>query len=883
MSIAAPWYLVLIIPVCIGMWWWRPRVTPPSPRHTYALILRMLVGVCLVMALATPLWHKPPHAVGVVVVRDVSASIDASARQQQAAIIAQLQRTQPTNAVLGIVDVAAEPSVAAIPQPSLSDTSMVVMHDTQATALADAVLLAASLIPGSYEPHVLVLSDGNETRGRLRDVIATLWERRVVVDVVPLTMTQTRPQLALTAIQIPQRIRSSGEMNATVLIDSAQAQTAQVTVTDGVQRIYQRALQLSGGVQSIAMTLPSLTPGMHRLTFTLTAPIDDVTTDNEQTVLVERSGAPHILVLADPIERATVLVDAWQNSDVRVTLMRPSELSTRLTSMAQYDVIVLVDTPAQRVPTTVMSQIAMSVTTLGKGFLWVGGADSFGAGGYRHTPLADIAAVALDPQDPTQRKRLDLLLIIDRSGSMGDAQAGLSKLDLAKEAAFRAIQNLQAGDTVGVAFFADTATWALAPQPLPAAADVASALGAGVSDGGTSIYAGLQLALAYAPQLTGDVHHIILLSDGMDPQPSDTTVQALWAQQVSVSTIALGQDADTPTLQRLARLGHGTFYQVANAQELATVFLDDTTQVASRDIVEAEVLPQQTTTESWMAPLRTIAPIYGYNRTASHTDTRVLMAVDALTPLWAVRQVGQGQSMVWASDLSGNWGRAWQASPAFAPLSSLLLTPLLPTADTTFDMAWYWHDDILDIDITSRKTDTPRVALLADSGQRIDIPVRARGSTRWVGHLLDVPAGEYVLLATQQQTTYTRGLVLTGRSEMTERAGTALLADVAQRSGGRVLMDIDASYWVPAIGTRTVSSDISVWFLLIAVAMFVLEIALRRGAVVPTTRVWRGQRRGTVPTPSPPPPTVVQLAPSTRVDRLRAAKQRARQPDDLAE
>jgi Mg-chelatase subunit ChlD len=49
--------------------------------------------------------------------------------------------------------------------------------------------------------------------------------------------------------------------------------------------------------------------------------------------------------------------------------------------------------------------------------------------------------VQFDPIDPTKRKRLAVLLIIDKSGSMADAVGGgLSRLDLAKEAAYQAIQ-----------------------------------------------------------------------------------------------------------------------------------------------------------------------------------------------------------------------------------------------------------------------------------------------------------------------------------------------------------------------------------------------------------------------------------------------------------
>jgi hypothetical protein len=158
--------------------------------------MRMLSVVLLVMALAAPSWQIPPRAVALVVVRDVSASIDATALQRQATLITQLQASQPATALLGIVDVASTVAVAAIPSPALRDTSPAVVANRDATALAAAVTQAAALLPAGYEGRLLVLSDGQETRGRLRDTITALVSRGIRVDVIPLTTTQPPAQAA---------------------------------------------------------------------------------------------------------------------------------------------------------------------------------------------------------------------------------------------------------------------------------------------------------------------------------------------------------------------------------------------------------------------------------------------------------------------------------------------------------------------------------------------------------------------------------------------------------------------------------------------------------------------------------------------------------------
>jgi hypothetical protein len=69
----------------------------------------------------------------------------------------------------------------------------------------------------------------------------------------------------------------------------------------------------------------------------------------------------------------------------------------------------------------------------GAGFCGLGVPIASEQGACRHTPLAEIAPVQFDPIDPAKRKRLALLLIIDKSGSTADTVAGgLSRLDLGR-------------------------------------------------------------------------------------------------------------------------------------------------------------------------------------------------------------------------------------------------------------------------------------------------------------------------------------------------------------------------------------------------------------------------------------------------------------------
>jgi hypothetical protein len=77
------------------------------------------------------------------------------------------------------------------------------------------------------------------------------------------------------------------------------------------------------------------------------------------------------------------------------------------------------------------------------------------------------------------------------------------------------------------------------------------------------------------------------------------------------------------------------------------------------------------------------------------------------------------------------------------------------------------------------------------------VPLSARGVDQWVGQSRDIASGEYLIRASHATTTLVRGVILESRAELAVRDGTALLAEIASRSGGRVLSTIDETYWRP--------------------------------------------------------------------------------------
>ncbi len=108
--------------------------------------------------------------------------------------------------------------------------------------------------------------------------------------------------------------------------------------------------------------------------------------------------------------------------------------------------------------------LALQVFTrdLGRGLVMLGGPNSYGAGGYKRTPLEEALPVDMDVRDRDRQPDVALVVVIDQSGSMdachcntpnrdnGVQISGMPKVDIGKEAILRAVSALTERDEFGV-------------------------------------------------------------------------------------------------------------------------------------------------------------------------------------------------------------------------------------------------------------------------------------------------------------------------------------------------------------------------------------------------------------------------------------------------
>jgi Ca-activated chloride channel homolog len=226
-----------------------------------------------------------------------------------------------------------------------------------------------------------------------------------------------------------------------------------------------------------------------------------------------------------------------------------------------------------------------------------------GIGWRRHVPAvafiltllvlsAALARPSVDTKQPLERATI--MLAIDVSLSMESTDVAPTRIKAAQAAAKEFVSTLPTGYNVGLVAFAKTADVLVSPTKDRTSIvqainglqlQEATATGEAVFTCLSAIQAVPADGASGAPPA-----RIVLLSDGYRTagRPIEEAAQAAATARVPVSTIAFGTDdgtvdiegetqrvpVDRPSLQELAELTHGHFYEAATLTELKQVYQD---------------------------------------------------------------------------------------------------------------------------------------------------------------------------------------------------------------------------------------------------------------------------------------------------------------------
>ena len=631
-----------------------------------AILVRLVMFVLILIAAAGPVGLPDRVAAArQVILVDTSASVGAAA---YAVLQSQLGGLSAPQSL--VVQFAEQPQLVSAPDepwPALAAAA-------SGSDLEGALRFAGQLLgtsaeggsaPGSRPDSIVLLSDGLATEGDALDAAEHLAANGLRVDVLALGALTTTLDVGIEAISMPPAVWARDPFSVTVSLYAITNTAASLAVGRDGFTIDELPLELTAGDNHIALSLEADAPGLSTISAQVNVAGDERPQNNRLDAIALVRPAPEVLIVAHRPDAGQRLQVALLAHNIASDVIEVGALSRNLAGLLPYQLVVLEDISADLMTLEQLAALKAYVYAHGRGLIVLGGPSTYTLGGYADTALEEMLPVTLEPPQRSERPRASLLLLVDQSTSM----TGL-KIQLVKEAAMRAVEILQPMDQVGVMGFNHEVVWSVPFSVLGAELSVRDALdgiGGMNPSGGTDMLTPLSQGIAAMRSRPLGQQHIILLSDGVSaegtPEDFQRLVEAARENNITISSIAIGVDADTQLMAQIAEWGEGRFRLAVRPADLPRLIVAESQYATGENVQRGLIQPQIAAPHPLVSGFnaadfpRLSAHVAVLPRPVSEADTVLVSPLG--DPLLAAWQYGLGRVVAWTGDAAREWSPGW--------------------------------------------------------------------------------------------------------------------------------------------------------------------------------------------------------------------------------
>ena len=826
----------------------------PTARLSISTVARILLLMLVVFALAGLRFKTTSRDLALIFLVDVSASVNQNKRQEILDLInGEIARAAARDYV-GVVAFAREPSVELSPtrKEALGDWRITEISSDPPrdyTNIAAALRLALALVPEDAAARFVLISDGNENLESSVTEAEILRASGIEVHSRSVGTTtergDSRGELALRDLEVPEKLAEGEAFDVSVTIDSTRDTDATLRIYRNDSVVTERVVRVAASGENV-FVLPQRAE--QKGFYSYRAEIEAIGSDGfvqnnsrEGFAIVE--GVPKTLYLYGDERPSPGIVRVLGEGNFAADMRAAAGVPTSLAGFQNYDLVVFDNLPASRLTTAQMKMVQSYVRELGGGFMMIGGDQSFGPGGYYKTPIEETLPVSLDVRQKKHLPSLALALVVDKSGSMSGV-----KMDLTREAAAATVDFLSDRDSVGVVAFDSQALPVVNITKVEDKKSIIRQIESIQAVGGTNMYPGLRMAREWLQASDAQIKHIIVLSDGQSENGDFRGIaRSIRDAGMTLTAVAVGDDADIPMMTMLADIGGGRFYAADRPENLPRIFTREASLASRSTIIEESFSPrlvrpaQATNGIDWGA-----APqLGGYVGTAER-DSLSSPAITSLIsdkddPVYAVWQYGLGRAAAFTSDAKPKWAAGWMNWPGFGQFWTQAFRDALrresdgglrPRLDIT---AGRGHIEVeaTTPDGASRNNLRLRTRIIGPDLSTAEITLDQTAAGQYEGVFPAVPRGAYMVSVSEEdgQIGATTGAVNSYSPEFNIASEDVdLLARVSEMTGGQVIPTGDASISVlfSRRSTKTIPHEIWETLMLAALILLPIDIGVRR-------------------------------------------------------
>ena len=717
------------------------------------------------------------------------------------------------------------------------------------TDIASAIEAAAAAMPPDYVPRIVLLTDGNQTRGdALRAALATAnrggRREAIPITTVPLP-TRDDPEVQLSAVKVPAQVREGEPFYVEVVIDSNHDDEGLIEVFRGAHKVLSETKPLKKGENRFRFPQSIQRERLAEYSAKVSGLKQDTLLDNNaDNGLVFTSGKPRVLLIDSDPKQTEHLVFALQQEDIQVDVRPPQGMPEDLSDLQNYELLALSNVPATALTQRQMELARTYVQDLGGGFIMLGGDQSFGLGGYYKTVLEEILPVRSDFEKEKDKPSLAMILVVDRSGSM----AG-QKLEMAKEAAKAAAELLGPKDQIGVICFDETHYWVSQLQSAANKNRIADEISGIQVGGGTSLYPPMEEAYQTLLNAVSKLKHVIVLTDGIsNPGDFEGLAQNMASARITCTTVGVGDGAANDLLETIARIGQGRHFIATDPASLPQIFAKETLTVSKAAINEQPFIPQVIRPTQALAGIDfESAPfLLGYVMTRPKATCELILASEQGDPLLAWWRYGLGTTVAFTSDAKSRWAAEWLTWPGFSKFWAQTIRHAMRKNDAkgvTVEVVQRSRRATVTLDAVDPSgrflngAESEITIIDPRLGER-KLPLTQTAPGRYVAEFDTPHSGSYHLNLSQRAANggtvihqQTRGLTVGYSDELRLRpTNVDLLQQIATATGGRfdpkpseALLDMSSTQRL-AQQTRPLWPEL----VMLSLVLFVIDVALRR-------------------------------------------------------